>query len=64
MKCNHCGKEIAESKSISFKVHEDGKWIVASLCEECYQKLTYIVEQFCTKEEREYEIYGKQKQNS
>ncbi len=52
MICNHCGKEITESKNISFKVNENGEWVVASLCEECYQKLTYIVEQFCTKAEQ------------
>lgn len=49
MKCKHCGKEIDESKSISirFKTKEDNEWKVVSLCEECDEELTYIVEQFC-----------------
>lgn len=53
MICNHCGKEIDESKNISFKTKEDNEWKVAYLCEECDAELTSIVEQFCTKEEQQ-----------
>ena len=53
MRCNHCEKEIIESKNISFKTKEDNEWKVASLCEECDAELTYIVEQFCTKNDKE-----------
>ena len=56
MICNHCGKEITEytqfsrKKNKCIKVRQNGKWIVANLCDECYVKLLHIIKQFCTKE--------------
>lgn len=47
MICNHCGKQTTQTKNVTFRVMRDGEWIEASLCEECHNKLTYIVEQFC-----------------
>lgn len=49
MNCNHCGKEIDETNNKSIKVKQNGEWIVANLCDECYVKLLHIIKQFCTR---------------
>ena len=57
MICNHCGKEITEypqfsrKKNKSIKVKQDGEWIVANLCDECYVKLLQIIQQFCIRKD-------------
>lgn len=52
--CDHCGKPIEKIQDFAFfRVKKKGKWVAAELCTKCHEKLTYIVEQFCTRGENE-----------
>lgn len=46
--CDHCGKEIDTMKDYwDTEIIVHTSWCNVDLCEECYEKLKNIVEQFC-----------------
>ena len=50
--CAHCGKPIERIQDLDFfRVKKNGHWEAAELCTKCHEKLTYIVEQFCTRKD-------------
>ena len=44
--CSHCGKLIAKTSNTEFKIERGSSWETANLCDECYEELTHIVQQF------------------
>ena len=45
--CDHCGKLITKTNNSKFKITRGDCLEMADLCDECYEQLAYIVQQFC-----------------
>lgn len=49
--CDHCGKkmnEMTDYVDISFDIIDN--WIHTDLCLECYEKISHIIKEFCSRE--------------